>query len=50
MEKKKTLKCLICVASDNVSKRLLNLLYNFFWDTQNAIPFAFIVLILYVLI
>ena len=46
MEKKKTLKCLICVESGNVSKGLLNLLNNFFWDTQNAIPFAFIVLIL----
>ena len=50
MEKKKSFKCLICVESDNVSKELLYPLNNFFWDTQNAIPFAFIVLILYFLI
>ena len=49
MGKKKIFKCLI-VESDNVIKELLNLLNNFFWDTQNAAPFAFIVLILYFLI
>ena len=35
MGKKKIFKCLI-VKSDNVSKELLNLLNNFFWDTKRS--------------